>query len=161
MQIWIFISPFNGWVKISSGPLEILIVWQAFQPRPNILLFFVCGSCCPHESVQGKHEMRVETLYSTFPLHFPVLAKGLFARHFWQGLLICQHFRWSSSGQKFLRFFPAQNQKESSIRFIHYTVQIKSGGLFRRNYTKWRPRQFYLFSRIIVFMLFIPFVWSC
>lgn len=102
MQICFFLSPITGWVKIFSASLEILIAWRAFQPAPNILLFFVCGSSCAHESVRGEHEMRVEALHSTFPLHFPVLAKSLLARHSWQGLRIWQVFRWNSSGQAFL-----------------------------------------------------------
>lgn len=60
------------------------------------------GSSCAHESVRGEHEMRVEALHSTFLLQFPFLAKILLARSSWQGLLICQVFRWRSSGQAFL-----------------------------------------------------------
>lgn len=160
MQIWFFISPFKGWAKISSVSIEILIAWQAIQPGRNIL-FFVCGSCCPHESVQGEHEMWGEALYSTFPLHFPVLAKSLLARHFWQGMWICQLFRWSSSSQKFIWFFPAQNPKESIVRFLHFSVGIKTGGLFHRSCTNWRPRQFHPFSQMSVFMPYIPFVQGC
>lgn len=47
MQIWFFISPFKGWVKISSASLKILIGWQAFQPGPNILLFFCVEAAVP------------------------------------------------------------------------------------------------------------------
>lgn len=102
MQIWFSLSPSMGWVKIFSASLEILTAWRAFQPEPNILLFFVRESSCAHESVRSKHEMWVEALHSTFPLHSPVLAKSLLARASWQGLWIRQVFRWSSSGQAFL-----------------------------------------------------------
>lgn len=102
MQICFFLQPFTGWLKIFSASLEILTAWHVFQPGPNILLFFVCGSSCAHESVRGEHEMRAEALHSTFPLHFPVLAKSLLPRDFWQGMSICQVFRWNSSGQAFL-----------------------------------------------------------
>lgn len=116
------LSPFTGWVRVFSASLEILLAWHAFQPGLNILTFFVYGSFCDREPMYGEHEMRMKALHSTFPLHFPVLAKSLLARASWQGPWICQVFQRQQQWPSFPRFFPCARCKGKQCKAPSFQV---------------------------------------